>query len=156
MPNIYLNAPCYTPTMLLSRDLCEIKPNLAQQFDSNNESHRLKITKMVMRLFDHWKLSTADQLELLGLSANSRRMLTQYRKGKAIPNNRDIMDRIGWLLLIHQDLKSLYPDNPGICYSWVSRANTFFRNFTPLAMMKRNGLLGIFEVAQLLEHLTQQ
>ena len=53
--------------------------------DLDSEESRQKLTKMVMRLFDHWELTTADQLELLGLSANSRRLLTQYRKKGVLP-----------------------------------------------------------------------
>lgn len=120
-----------------------------------DEQNRQKLTKMIMRLFEHWKLSTADQLEILGLSANSRRMLTQYRKGKALPNNRDMLDRLGWLLVIHQDLRTLYPKNPELCYSWVNRRSRHLNNWTPLEVMKAQGFIGIFRVAQLLEHLVE-
>lgn len=124
--------------------------------DVDDEQNRQKLTKMIMRLFEHWKLSTADQLEVLGLSANSRRMLTQYRKGKAFPNNRDMLDRLGWLLVIHQDLRTLYPANPELCYAWVHRRSRHLNNWTPVEVMKEQGLIGIFRVAQLLEHLVEQ
>ena len=130
-------------------------PKYVSQFGVKSDQDRQKITKMIMRLFDHWKLSTADQLELLGLSSNSRRMLTQYRKGKALPGNRDIQDRIGWLLVIHQDLRTLYPENPDICYKWVGIRNRYLNNLTPLEVMKMQGFIGIFHVAQLLEHLVE-
>jgi hypothetical protein len=123
-----------------------------KDFDAQD---RQKITQMVMRLFDHWKISTADQLEVLGLSANSRRVLSQYRKGKALPNNRDTLDRLGWLLVIHQDLRALYPQNPELCYSWVTRRNPYIGNCTPLEVMKEQGFIGIFRIAQLLEHLVE-
>lgn len=132
----------------------QIRPDRPMDFES--EQSRLKLTKMTMRLFEHWRLSTADQLELLGLSANSRRMLTQYRKDKALPNNRDMLDRLGWLMVIHQDLRTLYPNNPELCYSWVSRRNRHLDNLTPIEVMKEQGFLGIFRVAQLLEHLVEQ
>lgn len=132
----------------------QIRPDRPMDFES--EQSRLKLTKMTMRLFEHWRLSTADQLELLGLSANSRRMLTQYRKDKALPNNRDMLDRLGWLMVIHQDLRTLYPKNPELCYSWVSRRNRHLDNLTPIEVMKEQGFLGIFRVAQLLEHLVEQ
>jgi hypothetical protein len=128
---------------------------LSQQIDFESEQSRQNLTKMIMRLFEHWKLPTADQLEVLGLSANSRRMLTQYRKGKALPSNRDMLDRIGWFLVIHQDLRTLYPNNPELCYSWVYRRNRHLDNWTPLEVMKEQGFIGIFRVAQLLEHLVE-
>ena len=132
----------------------QIRPGRPIDFES--EQSRLKLTRMIMRLFDHWKLSTADQLELLGLSANSRRMLTQYRKDKALPSNRDMQDRLGWLMVIHQDLRTLYPENPELCYSWVSRRSRHLDNLAPIEVMKEQGFLGIFRVAQLLEHLVEQ
>lgn len=132
----------------------QIRPDRPIDFES--EQSRLKLTKMIMRLFEHWKLTTADQLEVLGLSANSRRMLTQYRKDKALPNNRDMLDRLGWLMVIHQDLRTLYPENPELCYSWVNRRSRHLDNLTPIEVMKEQGFLGIFRVAQLLEHLVEQ
>ncbi|MBT8340550.1 MAG: DUF2384 domain-containing protein [Desulfatitalea sp.] len=128
---------------------------LPPPFGRENEENRRSLTQMVIRLFDHWKLSTADQLELLGLSNNSRRMLTQYRKGKALPGNRDLLDRLGWLLVIHQNLRTLYPVNSEICYHWVHERNRYLDNFTPLEIMKKQGFIGIYRVAQLLEHLVE-
>jgi hypothetical protein len=123
--------------------------------DLDSEENRQKLTKMIMRLFDHWDLTTADQLELLGLSANSRRMLSQYRKKGVLPNNRDMQDRLGWLLVVHQNLRTLYPENPEICYTWIHRQNQYLDNWMPLEVMKKQGLIGIFRVAQLLEHLVE-
>lgn len=125
----------------------------ADEFD--DEPKRQQLTKMAMRLFEHWELSTADQLALLGLSANSRRMLSQYRKGKALANNRDMLDRIGWLLVIHQNLRTLYPENPELCYAWVSRRNRHLDNWSPLEVMRTQGFIGIFRAAQLSEHLVE-
>ncbi|MBW2370721.1 MAG: hypothetical protein JRH15_22855 [Deltaproteobacteria bacterium] len=127
----------------------------SQVNDFDDEPSRQKLTKMVMRLFGLWALSTADQLEVLGLSRNSRRMLTQYRRGKALPNNRDMLDRLGWLLVIHQNLRTLYPKNPELCYSWVKRKNRYLGNWAPLEVMKEQGFIGIFRVAQLIEHLVE-
>ena len=84
---------------------------------------RKKLAKMVTRLFELWNLSTADQLELLGLSRTSRSQLSKYRKGGAIPSSRDMLDRIGWLLSIHKSLRLLYPRNENIRYTWINRQN---------------------------------
>ena len=51
-------------------------------------------------------------LELLGLSAKGRAMLSKYAKGDALPEGRDTLDRVGWLLAIHKVLRLLYPQNP--------------------------------------------
>lgn len=117
---------------------------------SSNDS-RSALAKLVVKLFLQWGLSTADQLELLGLSPNSRAMLSKYGKGEALPATRDILDRVGWLLAIHKALSLLYPKNEDIRYSWVSRRNTAFNNLTPLTVMKEQGIIGIAKVARYLD-----
>ena len=119
----------------------------------NEKASRQKLAKMVMRLFAHWQLSTADQLELLGLSPTSRRMLSRYQKGEAVASSRDMLDRIGWLFSIHKSLRLLYPKNESIRYSWVNRRNRLLENLTPLEVMREQGLIGIARIARYLDHL---
>ena len=121
------------------------------EIDLDAETSRSEIAKLVIRLFGRWKLSAADQLDLLGLSPRSRSMLARYAKGEALPLNRDMIDRAGWLLAIHKALRLLYPQNEDIRYSWVTRRNTAFDNLTPIAVMKEQGLIGIAKVARYLD-----
>ncbi len=114
---------------------------------------RRKLAKMVTRLFELWKLSTADQLELLGLSRTSRSQLSKYRNGGALPSSRDMLDRIGWLLSIHKSLRLLYPRNENIRYTWVNRQNQMLNEQRPLDVMKEKGLIGIASVARYLDFL---
>jgi len=116
---------------------------------------RQKLATLATRLFDKWELSTADQLELLGLSPSSRAMLTKYRKGSAVPTSRDILDRIGWLLSIHKSLRILYPENPEICYSWINRRNQMLKNFTPLEVIKNQGIIGLYRINCFLDYLRE-
>ncbi len=116
---------------------------------------RKKLTKMVTRLFELWDLSTADQLELLGLSRTSRSQLSKYRKGGALPSSRDMLDRIGWLLSIHKSLRLLYPRNENIRYAWVNRQNQMLNEQRPLDVMKEQGLIGIASVARYLDFLRE-
>lgn len=120
--------------------------------DLASEESRGALSKMVIKLFRLWNLSTADQLELLGLSPKSRAMLARYGKGEALPGTRDILDRVGWLLAIHKALRLLYPQNEDIRYSWVSRRNAAFHNLSPLTVMKEQGIIGIAKVARYLDH----
>jgi hypothetical protein len=113
---------------------------------------RSALAKMVTKLFQLWDLSTADQLELLGLSAKSRAMLTKYRNGDALPESRDTLDRVGWLMAIHKALGLLYPYNEDIRYSWVNRRNKAFDNLTPLDVMREQGIIGIARVARYLDY----
>ena len=108
---------------------------------------------MVTRLFELWELATADQLELLGLSRTSRAQLSKYRKGGALPSSRDMLDRIGWLLSIHKNLRLLYPRNENIRYTWVKRRNQILDDQRPLDIMKYQGLIGIARVARYLDYI---
>jgi hypothetical protein len=79
-------------------------------------------------------------------------MLGKYARGEALPGNRDVMDRVGWLLSIHKALRLLYPYDETIRRTWVSRRNTAFDNLPPLAVMKEQGLLGLARVARYLDY----
>lgn len=114
---------------------------------------RKKLAKMVTRLFELWNLSTADQLELLGLSRTSRSQLSKYRKGGTIPSSRDMLDRIGWLLSIHKSLRLLYPRNENIRHTWINRQNQMLNEQKPLDVMKNQGLIGIASIARYLDFL---
>lgn len=121
------------------------------QINLKGTEERKKLAKMATRLFELWNLSTADQLELLGLSQTSRSQLSKYRKGEALPSSRDMLDRIGWLLSIHKNLRLLYPRNENIRYTWINRKNTMLNEQRPLDVMKEKGLIGIASVARYLD-----
>ena len=121
--------------------------------DIESSKARKKLARMVTRLFELWKLTTADQLELLGLSRTSRAQISRYRNGGAVPSSRDMLDRIGWLLSIHKSLRLLYPRNENIRYTWIMRRNRILEDQRPLDIMKSQGLIGIARVARYLDFL---
>jgi hypothetical protein len=111
------------------------------------------LTKLITNLFDRWNLTGEEQLELLGLSAKSRSLLSAYRKGgKNIPSNRDTIERVTWLLSIHKALRLLYPRNPEIRYTWVKRRNMALNNLTPLEIMRQGGILGLTIISRHLDY----
>jgi len=118
-----------------------------------NGDSRSKLALMVTRLFELWNLSTADQLELLGLSRTSRAQISKYRNGGAVPSSRDMLDRIGWLLSIHKSLRLLYPHNENIRYTWIKRRNRILDDQRPLDIMKYQGMIGVARVARYLDFL---
>lgn len=128
---------------------------VAEETHINIESGeaRKKLARMVTRLFELWNITTADQLELLGLSRTSRAQLSKYRNGGAVPSSRDMLDRIGWLLSIHKSLRLLYPRNENIRYTWVKRRNRILDDHRPLDIMKHQGLIGVARVARYLDFL---
>jgi len=121
--------------------------------DIESSDARKMLGRMVIRLFELWKISTADQLELLGLSRTSRAQLSKYRNGGAVPSSRDMLDRIGWLLSIHKSLRLLYARNEHVRYTWVKRRNRILDDQRPLDIMKNQGLIGVARVARYLDFL---
>ena len=125
--------------------------------DFDNPEVRTHLGKMIMQLFALWELDTASQLNLLGLSETSRALLSKLKRGDApLAGSRDTLDRVGWLLAIHKALRLLYPKNPQLRYSWISRRNQAFNNYQPLEIMKQEGLIGLARVARYLDFLRGQ
>ena len=125
---------------------------LTTDVDLHSTEARGALAKMVIKLFSLWQLSTADQLELLGLSPKSRALLAKYARGEVLPESRDVLDRVGLLLSIHKSLRLLYPYNAEIRHTWVNRRNTAFDNLTPLTVMKEQGIIGFARVARYLDY----
>lgn len=132
-------------------------PETEKNVDLESPEARRKLASMLMTLFEHWELDQRSQLNLLGLSEESRSALSKYRKGESpLPKSRDMLDRAGYLLAIHKALRILYPKNPEIRYSWVNRHNKAFDNFTPLEVMQTQGVLGTARVARYLDFIRGQ
>lgn len=117
-----------------------------------DDSERASQTKMIMRLFDLWQISPAQQAICLGLSPNTRTSISNYRTGKAcLPLYRDTQDRIANLLAIHIALRKLFPENPKLVYGWINCRNRHFDNFTPLEVICRDNYRGIEKIKSYLQ-----
>lgn len=128
------------------------EPSSEPSVNLDSEESRVKIAKMILVLFEHWQLTQVEQLNLLGMSDQSRSSLDKYKKGeKPFPKNRDLFDRVGYLLAIHKALRLLYPQNSEIRYSWVNRRNKAFDNYSPLEIIQNQGILGFARVARYLD-----
>lgn len=121
-----------------------------QQFEER-KADRAELAKMVMALFAHWQLSTEDQLALLGLSTSNRGALTRYRKGEALAQNRDLLERVGILLGIHKSLRLLFPHNRDLAYAWMTQRNRAFDGMTPVEAIKEWGFPGLLMVRAYLD-----
>jgi hypothetical protein len=113
---------------------------------------RIALAKMVMALFDHWKLSTGDQATLLGLAPSNRAALSSYRRGKPIGTSRDQYERVVHLLGIHKALRLLFPQNRELVYGWMTIRNRAFENLTPLEVIRKSGFAGLLMVRSYLDH----
>lgn len=122
-----------------------------------NESARRDLARVVAALFRKWELPAETQLALLGMSPESRKVLTQYRRGeRALPNSRDTLDRAGYLLGIHKGLRLLFPEDEVLRYDWVHRRNRLLGERPPLQVMLDEGLVGLARVARFVDFQLQQ
>ncbi len=124
---------------------------VTQAFEEHTQADRSELAKMVMALFDHWQLSTEDQLALLGLSRTNRGALTRYRKGDPLASNRDLLERVGIMLGIHKSLRLLFPHNRELAYAWMSQRNRAFNGMPPVESIKQWGFAGLLMVRAYLD-----
>lgn len=110
---------------------------------------RQRLSKMVVRLFDHWGIQLADQSALLGLSRESRSTMSRYRSGSPLASNTDLINRVGHLLGIHKSLRIIFPHDRDLVYRWVTTFNLRFGK-TPLEVM-RQGYEGLLAVRRYLD-----
>ena len=115
------------------------------------QANRAKLATMVTRLFDHWGLEQSEQLALLGLSEGSRTTLHRYRHGRALSNNRDLLDRVSHLLGIHKSLRILYPHNRDLAYRWPKSPNKRLHDMTPVEFVRREGFGGLASIRHMLD-----
>lgn len=112
---------------------------------------RRAVSGMLMKLFDHWKLSTEEQLDALGFSTSNRAILTKYRRGEPISAGRDTTERAGHLLGIHKNLRLLFPHNRDLGYAWMKARNRAFENLRPIDVIREFGFAGLLMVRAYLD-----
>lgn len=117
-----------------------------------SDRERASQTKMITRLFTLWKLTPTQQSICLGLSTNTRTNIHKYQTGKAyLPLYRDIQERIKDFLIIHKQLKQLFPKNPEIAYQWMKLPNRAFDHLTPIDLMNKHGIRGLITIRNYLD-----
>lgn len=112
---------------------------------------RKALAGMLIKLFDHWKLSTEEQLDALGFSTTNRAVLARYRRGEPIAASRDTMERAGHLLGIHKNLRLLFPHNRELAYVWMKTRNQAFQNREPIEVIREFGFAGLLMVLAYLD-----
>jgi uncharacterized protein (DUF2384 family) len=115
------------------------------------ETDRRAIAGMLMKLFDHWKLTTEEQLDALGFSTKNRAVLARYRRGEPIAASRDTMERAGHLLGIHKNLRLLFPHDRDLAYAWMKTRNRAFDQRTPIEVVREFGFAGLLMVVAYLD-----
>lgn len=118
---------------------------------TNHGIDRGAIAKMLMKLFEHWQMSTEEQLDVLGLSIANRAALARYRRGEPISQSRDMLDRASYLLGIHKNLRLLFPHNRDLAYAWMRTRNKAFEGRTPVEVIREWGFAGLLMVRAYLD-----
>lgn len=118
--------------------------------DPRRRDARGRLAVMVTRLLDHWKLTAAEQAELLGLSAASRSSLARYRSGEPLADSRDLLDRAGHLLGIHKSLRLLFPHDRDLAYRWMTQPNRRL-GARPIDLVTEHGFEGLLAVRRYLD-----
>ncbi len=124
----------------------------AQLVNLHADQTRKDLARTVAALFEQWGLSAEEQLSLLGMSPESRKVLPQYRRGeRALPNAPDTLTRVGYLLGIHKGLRLLFPESEVLRFGWVKLRNRVLEGHTPLEVMLHDGLLGVARIARFVD-----
>lgn len=100
-----------------------------------SEEDRANLTRVIMSLFDEWRLRSADRMTLLGLAEARPRELRRYEGGAPFPDERDLLDRAEHLLAIHDCLRTAYPRSANMASHWLIQANRRLGQRTPLEVM---------------------
>jgi hypothetical protein len=124
---------------------------LAAEAVKAGDIDRKAVAGMLMALFDHWDLTTEEQLDALGFSTKNRALLARYRRGESIAASRDTMERAGHLLGIHKNLRLLFPHNRELAYAWMKTRNRAFENRTPVEVIREFGFAGLLMVLAYLD-----
>jgi transcriptional regulator with XRE-family HTH domain len=101
------------------------------------------------RLAQAWKLTTAEQLVLLGVS---RSTLYQWRQGKVGPLDAHVLERLSYLFGIYGALQILLPV-PERANEWIRKPNTapFLGGTSALQRMLGGQVADLFVVRQYLD-----
>ncbi|MCC5611626.1 MbcA/ParS/Xre antitoxin family protein [Nostoc sp. CHAB 5834] len=94
-----------------------------------------------------WKLSTDDQLRLLGAPARST-FFKWKKDGGSIP--ADTQERISHIFAIFKALEILIPDTE-VADSWIRRSNSYFDEQSALDVMLGGQVVDIYRIRQYLD-----
>ncbi len=101
------------------------------------------------RLAEAWKLTTAEQIALLGVA---RTTLYQWKQGKVGPLDRHVLERLSYLFGIYAALQILLPV-PERANEWIRKPNTapFLAGSSALERMMGGQVADLFVVRQYLD-----
>lgn len=93
--------------------------------------------RTVGAIFGRWGVSDVDAAVILG--GISPKTFRRWRGGEYGRVNRDLADRMSYILGIHKVLRIIFAE-PAQGYGWMSRPNAAFGGQTPLQLLLRGGM----------------
>jgi hypothetical protein len=117
----------------------------------SEHEQQIDLTKILLTVFNSWKLEPRDQIALLGLPEDTKpRTLNRFRAGMETPANPQFLQRAHFILAISNAISSLYPHNATAANYWVTTHSESFGNKSPLDIMLIHGLEGMEYILNLL------
>lgn len=110
---------------------------------------RKALAEAVIVIFDRWQLTEADQATLLGLTDPAE--VFRYREGMPLPDDPDLLERVGHLLAIYRALQRIYGREPVLCDRWMLAKDLLLGQRSPLEVVRLEGLEGLKAIRRSLE-----
>jgi hypothetical protein len=115
--------------------------------DNLTWEERGSLTRRVMALLAGWRLRGPDIQRILDLPAGvSVPVLAAQGEGEPLPDEPQVMRRVGYLVRIEDALHTYFPRNPEMRTLWVRKGNRQFGKRTPLSVMLEEGERGLVRV----------
>ncbi|EPR43549.1 hypothetical protein dsx2_2166 [Desulfovibrio sp. X2] len=103
---------------------------------------RRRLTRRILRALDGWGLTEDEQASVLGLPRSSRAMLGRFRQGFPLPNDTEIVERVGHLLALQKAVRLFYRNAPERASTWMTRHSIRFGT-RPIDMITKRGMAAL-------------
>jgi hypothetical protein len=114
------------------------------QEQKRGRDQRVYLARSVIEVFDQWRVSSVEQVQLLGLASDTRpRAVQKFRSGEPLPDDAEVLERAHLLFAIYSALHTTFPHNPAMASFWITTENRLFSNATPLSVMLSRGVEGL-------------
>lgn len=114
-----------------------------------NRTECAAIGKLLLAMFDHWRLSAEQQWAVLGLSQSDDATVSEIDWALYLAGEGQV--RAGHLLAIHASLRALFPANPELVDRWIQSPNNAFNGAPPLALIEGSGIGGLQSIRNYLQ-----
>lgn len=121
-----------------------------------SDAEQTTLAKQLHALFDHWQLSPAQRLGLMGVAGKPNGGRGTDKLDWATYLTGEGLERAGHLLAIHALLRTLFPDNIELAYGWMQTPNKAFAGTTPVALVEKSGRAGLLSVRAYLDNALRQ